>query len=74
MTIWHRGGANSVVVEVPQGATLRPFFPKPGLIDKSHGAVDWHVEPLDGTHVRLAVSDNRRSARVYAIDMPDSTK
>lgn len=74
MTIWHRGGANSVVVEVPQGATLRPFFPKPGLIDKSHGAVDWHVEPLDGTHVRLTVSDNRRSARVYAIDMPDSTK
>lgn len=73
MTVWHRTGDPSILVEIPYGSSISQIFPTPGLIDLDQ-AIDWRIEPVDETHVRLTISSSRPSARVFAVFMPELCK
>ena len=68
LTVWRRGGGDSIDVTVPEGAHLEQIFPNP--VDAAHApeAKPWTVDVVDETTVRLTASTvDEPSARIFRL-------
>lgn len=66
LTVWRRRGEQSVILQIPAGAKLAQVFPNPHVV----GMASWQIEPISADTVRLSVSTDEPSARVFAVEMP----
>lgn len=68
LTVWRRRGAQSVIVRIPKGAKLVQVFPASHFTNMQ----PWNVEAISADSVRLSVSTEEPSARVFAVKMPEN--
>ena len=71
LTIWRRGGINSLYLEIGEGAHIEQVFPNPAKPEHAPDAKPWRIEWADSETVRIEASaDKEPSARVFAITFP----